>query len=77
MEQGLQLMLFGMGTVLLFLTLLVLATRLMSYVLIRFFPPVIEPLAQTGRVGSDAAVAHSQHIAAIAAAIHRYRSDHR
>ena len=38
-SQGLQLMLYGMGTVVVFLTTLVLATRLMSVLLSRFSGP--------------------------------------
>ena len=37
-SQGLELMLYGMGTVILFLGLLVLAITLMSWLLRRFFP---------------------------------------
>jgi len=37
-EQGLNLMLFGMGTVFVFLTILVFATTLMSKLVSRFFP---------------------------------------
>ena len=37
-NQGVELMLFGMGTVLVFLTLLVFAIALMSWVLQRYFP---------------------------------------
>lgn len=38
LEQGFDLMLYGMGTVVVFLTLLVVATLLMSRLVLRFFP---------------------------------------
>lgn len=38
MQQGYDLMLFGMGTVFVFLTLLILCTSLMSMLINRFFP---------------------------------------
>lgn len=37
-DQGLTLMLFGMGTVFVFLTLLVLCTSAMSQIIVRFLP---------------------------------------
>ena len=42
MQQGIELMLYGMGTVFTFLALLIVATTLMSAVITRFFKP--EPL---------------------------------
>jgi oxaloacetate decarboxylase (Na+ extruding) subunit gamma len=38
LQQGFDLMLYGMGTVLTFLTILVITTALMSAVMQRFFP---------------------------------------
>jgi oxaloacetate decarboxylase gamma subunit len=48
-DQGLELMLFGMGTVVVFLTLLVLATSAMSALIERFapLPPVVDSTATT------------------------------
>ncbi|WP_020210345.1 OadG family protein [Gilvimarinus chinensis] len=45
LQQGTDLMIYGMGTVIVFLTLLVIATGVMSRVMLRYFPdPVaIEP----------------------------------
>jgi oxaloacetate decarboxylase gamma subunit len=46
LTQGLELMIFGMGTVVVFLALLVLALRLMSTLIQRFFPDaVVTPVA--------------------------------
>ena len=45
-EQGLSLMLFGMGTVFIFLTILIFATGAMSKVILSWFPEkIIEPPA--------------------------------
>lgn len=45
-EQGFNLMLFGMGTVFVFLTLLIFATASMSKIILRWFPEkIIEPPA--------------------------------
>ena len=65
--QGVELMLFGMGTVVVFLTLLVFITSGMSALVARFLPPPPEPLARTA--GVDAKT-----LAVISAAIHQHRS---
>ena len=67
--QGLELMLVGMGTVFVFLTLLVLATTLMSY-LVRRFVPASVPRAGTADGGPTA-----EEVAAISAAVARYREE--
>ena len=67
LEQGLELMLVGMGTVFVFLTTLVLATTGMSRLVLRFAPV---PIADT----LPGAAAEAEEIAAITAAIARYRS---
>ncbi len=73
--QGLELMLYGMGTVVVFLTLLVLATTLMSRLVTRFFPEAAAEEAVTGTVAPAAPVAQdSQIVAVIAAAIRKHRS---
>ncbi len=50
-DQGLNLMLFGMGTVFVFLTLLVFATTLMSRLVTRFAPEAA-PLASSPQVST-------------------------
>lgn len=71
MQQGIELMLYGMGTVFTFLALLIIATTLMSAVLQRFAKPDPVPAAQATR---PAAVANDdQLVAVISAAIHKYR----
>lgn len=70
-DQGLQLMLYGMGTVLVFLALLVLITAAMSALVVRFSPapaPVGTPPVTAG------AAADPQLLAVITAAIHQHRS---
>lgn len=44
-QQGVDLMLFGMGTVFVFLTILVIATVIMSGLVGRFFPEAEKPAA--------------------------------
>lgn len=60
LNQGIMLMLVGMGTVFLFLTALVAATSLMSRLIVRLQPP--------------AADGQAEEIAAISAAITKHRS---
>ena len=62
LEQGLTLMLVGMGTVFVFLTLLVGATTLMSALATRFLPAPVADLA-----------ASEEEVAAISAAIAQHR----
>ena len=72
-DQGLELMLFGMSTVVLFLTLLVIMTVGMSRFINRFFPEAeIEAAAASSRPREQ--LADQELIAVISAAIHRHRS---
>jgi oxaloacetate decarboxylase gamma subunit len=77
-SQGIELMVFGMGTVVLFLALLVVATTAMSRVLLRYFPePELEaavpvpdhPVKRSSQPGDD-----PQLVAVVSAAIQRYRA---
>ena len=61
LEQGVTLMLVGMGTVFVFLTLLVVMMTLMARVLQRLAPAVVEGVSD-------------EEVAAISAAIARHRS---
>ena len=83
LAQGLELMLYGMGTVLLFLALLVLVTTVMSRLVERWFPePEHTPTADEAlrrlyaRQEADAsrAASEAELVAVISAAVHRYRS---
>jgi oxaloacetate decarboxylase gamma subunit len=68
-DQGLELMLFGMGTVVVFLSLLVLVTSAMSALIERFapLPPVVETAA-------TATTEDPLLLAVITAAIKKHRS---
>ena len=81
--QGLELMLYGMGTVVLFLALLVVITTAMSLFVERWFPePQPTPTAAEAlrrlRAGQAAAApgapAEAELVAVISAAVHRHRA---
>jgi oxaloacetate decarboxylase gamma subunit len=72
-EQGLDLMLYGMGTVFLFLTLLVIVTALMSIVVTRWLPDDDHPLTPSeSNLGVDGRV-----LAVIEAALAKHRCRHK
>jgi oxaloacetate decarboxylase gamma subunit len=72
LEQGLNLMLFGMSTVFLFLALLVLAMTTMSRLLLRLQPQAVKPgETQAARAEADEAT-----VAAISLALHQHRQQH-
>ena len=78
-EQGVELMLYGMGTVVVFLTVLIVATSFMSWLIGRYFP---EAEVRAASVGGAATVApdrenNAQLVAVITAAIHRHRAGKR
>ena len=70
-DQGLELMLYGMGMVFVFLALLIVVTILMSAMVQRFGPvEKTEPVARSGMAASS----DNTLIAVISAAIHKHRS---
>lgn len=71
-EQGVELMLYGMGTVFVFLALLIAATTVMSALIQRFAKP--EEVALKRAANKPVATDDDQIVAAISAAIHQYRS---
>jgi oxaloacetate decarboxylase gamma subunit len=75
-DQGIELMLYGMGTVVVFFTLLIATVSLMSWFLSRFFPEAEIPAAGAGQV--PAALSSKSDdlplVAIITAAVHRHRS---
>ena len=73
--QGLELLLYGMGTVVLFLTLLVFATQRMSALIQRFFPePESHAAAPRGTQSSPDAQPSPEVLAVITAALHQHRN---
>ena len=74
LDQGLQLTLFGMGTVFVFLVLLIFATRAMSALALRWSPP---PLAQEVDSRPGPSMQDPRLLAAIAAAVRLYRAGRR
>jgi oxaloacetate decarboxylase (Na+ extruding) subunit gamma len=73
MQQGVDLMLFGMGTVFVFLTVLVIATSIMSSVISRFFPEPEAPIAPQP-VMAPAGVNDPKLLAIIKAAVDQHRT---
>jgi len=72
---GVELMFIGMGIVFVFLAMLIVAVTMMSWVINRFFPDPqgeTDSLPPTGPGKKD----DQDTVAAISAAIHRYRSNH-
>lgn len=72
MQQGVDLMLFGMGTVFVFLTVLVIATTIMSSVVQRFFPEP-EPVLPAPKPAAPTGVTDPKLLAIIKAAIEQHR----
>jgi len=70
-QQGVDLMLYGMGTVFAFLILLVGAIYLMSTVITRFFPEPVQPAAVVRM--APAAVVEPRLQSVIQAAIDKHR----
>ena len=69
--EGVQLMLVGMSTVFVFLTLLVFAVRVMSAMILKYAPQT-QAQIDTSEVSPTAVPA--AHVAAVAAAIKKHRS---
>ncbi|WP_096087726.1 OadG family protein [Agaribacterium haliotis] len=75
-QQGVDLMLFGMGTVFVFLSVLVVSTTLMSNVVTRFFPEaeVPEPGPTAPAANAGAAKVDARTLAVIQEAIYQHRA---
>ncbi len=75
-EQGVEITLFGMGTVIAFLTLLVIAMGLMSRLLAHFYPVAKPPALPADAPDPDAGpgqLASDELLVVITAAVHRHR----
>ncbi|WP_409523461.1 OadG family protein [Nitrincola sp. MINF-07-Sa-05] len=74
LAEGFTLMAFGMGFVVVFLTLLIVVTMLMSWLVVRFEPaPVVKPV-KAKTISTQTASNDAQLTAVMSAAIHKYRS---
>lgn len=74
MSSGIELMLTGMGIVYLFLAMLVVAIKIMTSIVTRYFP---EAPAEITATPASKATDDPLIIAAITAAVHQYRSKHK
>ena len=74
LDQGVNLMLYGMGSVFFFLTVLIVATVAMSAFVQRFFPQAPEPQANAPRPQAPATAVEPRVVAIIQAAIEQHRS---
>ncbi len=74
-EQGVDLMLYGMGTVVVFLAILVVSTELMTWVIRRFFPEPEAPQVDKG-TSEDSQISslNSRTLAIIKAALDQHRA---
>jgi oxaloacetate decarboxylase gamma subunit len=77
MQQGIDLMLYGMGTVVIFLAILVVATQLMSKVLQRYFAEPDMQAAPVKMVEADHGSLDPRLLAVIKAALDQHRAKHR
>jgi len=77
MQQGIDLMLFGMGTVFVFLTVLVIATTCMSRIVARFFPDAPEPELAPARAAAPSGVTDPKLLAIIQDAVNQHRAKHK
>ena len=73
-SEGINLMLFGMGFVFVFLTLLVFVTGLMSSTVNKLVKPAPEATSKPAPVSASAAGNQDELIAVMTAAVHKYRS---
>lgn len=72
--QGVELMVFGVSAVAIFLSLLVLVTSLTSRIMSRFFPEHMEPAVGAPAAAQPATRAgQAELVAVITAAIHQHR----
>lgn len=77
-NQGIELMVFGMGTVIIFLTSLVILTGIMSSLVQKLAPAPAAPVAKPGSSSQpDPAMDDAQLVAVISAAIKAHRARHK
>ncbi|PCJ26614.1 MAG: oxaloacetate decarboxylase [SAR86 cluster bacterium] len=73
LAQGVELAIFGMGTVFVFLALLIAATKTMSAIVLRFEPEVVSPTPDAG-AHNGSALDQGRIVAIISAAITQHRN---
>ncbi len=77
-QQGLDLLLYGMGTVFVFLTLLVIGVSLMSAIISRFFvEPEPEPASASFKAPTNQAPVDGRVLKVVQAAITQHRTKHK
>ncbi|MBN0986977.1 MULTISPECIES: OadG family protein [Amphritea] len=75
MSEGLSLMVFGMGFVFVFLTLLVFATGIMSKLIAKVAPEAPVPAKSAPVVAVAAPAGDDELVAVMTAAVHQFRKD--
>jgi oxaloacetate decarboxylase (Na+ extruding) subunit gamma len=76
MEQALELLIFGMGTVFVFLVVLVFAVNLMSRLVENYFPEPVPPAAPIPKAKAVSRAIDNTTLAVIKAAVHQHREKH-
>lgn len=76
LDRGLQLAMFGMGTVFVFLTLLVVATVIMSRIILAFDVATVDQGAEQVGSAQHSLDRDRRLVAVITAAVQRYRAEH-
>ena len=75
LQNGLELTIYGMGTVFVFLVLLIFVTRAMSWMVLRFDNPVSGEITGRREAGQPAAIQEQgELIAVITAAVQHYKN---
>ncbi|KXJ51003.1 OadG family transporter subunit [Neptuniibacter pectenicola] len=74
LSEGLELMVFGMGFVFVFLTLLIFTTAGMSKVVSKYFPEAPAKPKAKKAAPAAATASNDELIAVMTAAVHKYRS---
>lgn len=71
--EGFKFMLLGMGTVFTFLTLMIIAMNIQSYIIHKFFPEP-QPIADQKPAAGNTNISNNAKVAAIAAAIQHHEN---
>jgi len=76
LDRGLELALLGMGTVFVFLTLLVMATMIMSRIILAFDIALVDQELEQLGSGQPSLDQDRRLVAVISAAVQQYRAEH-